>query len=116
MLEAKSFSQPDESREFGHGNLKIVKIGSGTIGLTTFEPGWKWSIDVKPIAGTDSCQVDHAGYVISGRMKIVLNDGTEAEVGPGNVFTVPPGHDAWTVGDEACVVVDWAGNAAYAKR
>src|SRR5438874_3678684 len=105
MLEAKSFTKPDETREFGHGKLEIMKIGDGTVGKSTFEPGWKWSNDVKPIAGTDSCQVNHFGYVVAGRMKIVHNDGASVEAGPGDVISVPGGHDAWVVGDDACVIV-----------
>jgi hypothetical protein len=116
MLEAKSFAKSDETREFGHGKLEIVKIGDGTVGKTTFEPGWKWSNDVKPIVKTDSCQVNHFGYVLSGRMKIVSNDGAEIESGPGDVVNIPAGHDAWVVGGDDCVIVDWAGNATYAKR
>lgn len=115
MLEARAFTEPDEVREFGNGDLKIVKIGSGTVGLSTFKPGWKWSNDVKPIAGTASCEVAHMGYVVSGRLHVVMDDGSEGEAGPGDVFTATPGHDAWVVGDEPCVIVDWAGNATYAK-
>ena len=70
----------------------------------------------KPIAKTDSCQAAHFGYFLSGRMKVVMNDGTEEEFGPGDVMVAPPGHDAWTLGDEACVVIDWHGVADYAKR
>lgn len=78
-------------------------------------PGWRWSEHVKPIAGTDSCQAPHAAYVISGRMHVVMDDGTESDFGPGDVMIAPPGHDAWTVGDEACVCVDWSGVTNYAK-
>ena len=116
-LEAKSFESPDEVRPFtDKGDAKIVNLSSGTVGLATFEPGWRWSEHVKPIAGTDSCQAPHMGYVVSGRMKIVMDDGTEGEVGPGDVGVIPPGHDAWTVGDEACVMVDFAGMEHYAEQ
>ena len=81
-----------------------------------FEPGWRWSERVKPIAGTDSCQKAHLGYVLSGLMKVVMDDGTEGEVGTGDVFSIAPGHDAWTVGDEACVMIDFGGIEHYAKR
>jgi quercetin dioxygenase-like cupin family protein len=106
-----------ETRPFkdGKGRLEIVEVGAGTVGRATFEPGWKWSEHVKPIAGTDSCQVDHAGFVISGRMTVVMDDGSQEEFGPGDVMIAPPGHDAWTTGDEPCVVIDWAGGANYAK-
>ena len=108
------FGSPDEVREFGHGHVKLVNLDSGPIGKGTFEPGWRWSNDVKPIAGTDSCQVLHIGYVISGRMAIVGDDGSEVEIGPDDVFHLGPGHDAWTVGDEACVIVDFGGLHGYA--
>jgi quercetin dioxygenase-like cupin family protein len=80
-----------------------------------FQPGWRWSEDVKPIAGTQSCQAPHAIYVISGRMGIRMDDGTEGEIGPGDIAMIEPGHDAWVVGDEACVGVDFGGYASYAK-
>jgi ethanolamine utilization protein EutQ (cupin superfamily) len=113
--EGRNFDAPDEVRQFaGHGHVDLVKLENGPVGLGTFEPGWRWSVDVKPLAGTDTCQVHHVGYVISGRMKVVGDDGSEVEVGPGDVFSMPPGHDAWTVGDEACVLVDFGGLQGYA--
>src|SRR5438552_852124 len=115
-LDAKNFDRPDETRPFaGHGKMEIVKVGDGTIGRGVFEPGWRWSDDVKPIAKTESCQVHHLGYVLSGRMRVRMNDGTEAEVGPGSVFEIDPGHDAWVVGDESCVMLEFGGAAHYAK-
>jgi quercetin dioxygenase-like cupin family protein len=81
-----------------------------------FEPGWKWSVDVAPIAGTASCQAQHLGYVISGRMRIRMEDGSEDEVGPGDFLRVAPGHDAWVLGDEPCVMVDFGGVEQYAQR
>jgi uncharacterized cupin superfamily protein len=116
-LEAKGFGKPDEVRPFAaHGKAEVVKLGDMAVLRGTFEPGWKWSADVKPIAGTASCQAAHAGYVLSGRMKIVADDGKEAEVAPGDVFTIPPGHDAWTVGSEACVMIDFGASVGqYAK-
>jgi quercetin dioxygenase-like cupin family protein len=99
----------------GKGTLEVVETGSGMVGRATFEPGWKWSEHVKPIAGTDSCQAPHMGYVISGRMHVVMDDGSESDFGPGDLMIAPPGHDAWTIGDQACVVVDWQGVADYAK-
>jgi quercetin dioxygenase-like cupin family protein len=116
-LEAKSLSQPDEVRAFedNKGAVNIVTLGSGDVGLGTFEPGWRWSEHVKPKAGTASCQVQHIGYVMKGRMKVVMDDGSEVEVGPGDAFHMPPGHDAWTVGEEACELLDFGGLAGYAK-
>jgi hypothetical protein len=114
--ESKNFDRPDETRPFaGHGKMDIVQLAAGSIGKGVFEPGWRWSQDVKPIAKTDSCQAAHLGYVLSGRMRVRMNDGAEAEVGPGDVFNIEPGHDAWVVGDEPCVMVDFAGATHYAK-
>ncbi len=115
-LERKSFDDADDTRSMsGKGKVEIVNIAGGVVGLATFEPGWKWSEHVKPIAGTDSCQASHVGYVISGRQAIRMDDGTELEIGPGDVVSIPAGHDGWTIGNEPCVVVDFAGMAAYAK-
>ncbi len=116
-MEIKSFDSPDETRPFeGKGQAEVLKIGGQAVGKATFEPGWKWSENVKPIAGTDSCQVSHLGYVISGRMRVFMDDGSEGEVGPGDVMAIPPGHDAEIVGDEACVVLDFGEFGDYAKR
>jgi hypothetical protein len=115
----RSLDSPDEVRHFENdsGELQIVNVGGESIvGRAVFKSGWKWSKDVKPIAGTESCQGAHAGYVISGRMRVRMDDGAEDEFGPGDVMICPPGHDAWTIGNEACVVVDWQGFADYAKR
>ena len=113
--ESKSFDSPDEVRPAGLGKMQIVKLAAGAVGLGVFEPGWRWSKDVKPIAGTESCQAQHFGYVLSGRMHARMDDGTEAEVGPGDVVYLPAGHDAWIVGDETCRLVDWAGAGTWAK-
>ena len=116
-LEIKSFDSPDETRPFADkGSAAAVSLASGTALKGTFEPGWRWSEHVKPLAQTDSCQTTHLGYVLSGRMHIVMNDGTEGECGPGDAVSIPPGHDAWTVGDEACVLVDFGQVGDYAKR
>lgn len=114
----KSLDAPEETRKFeaNKGQLNLVTTDSGPVGRARFEPGWRWSEHVKPIAKTESCQAAHVGYVISGRMKIVMDDGTADEFGPGDLMICPPGHDAWIVGDDACVVVDWTGFGDYAKR
>ena len=114
----KSFDSPEETRPFEEnmGKLELVNMESGPVGRATFLPGWQWSKHVKPIAGTDSCQAAHMGYFISGRMVIRMDDGEQTEFGPGDFMTVAPGHDAWIVGDEPCVVIDWQGVADYAKR
>jgi quercetin dioxygenase-like cupin family protein len=115
-LERKRFDNSDETRPFqDKGHVKLVNIGDGVVGLATFEPGWKWSDHVKPLAGTDSCQVPHVGYVLSGRQIVVMDDGTQLEIGPGDVVSIPAGHDGWTIGEEPCVVIDFAGMANYAK-
>jgi uncharacterized cupin superfamily protein len=115
--EVKSFDSPDEVRPFeGKGQVEMVNLAGHAVGRGTFEPGWKWSENVKPIAGTDTCQVSHLGYVISGRMRVYMDDGSEGEIGPGNVVAIPPGHDAEVVGDEACVMLDFGEIGAYAKR
>jgi uncharacterized cupin superfamily protein len=116
-LEIKSFDSPDETRPFeGKGQADVVNVAGQTIGKGTFEPGWRWSENVKPIAQTDSCEVAHLGYVLSGRMKIFMDDGSESEVGPNQVFAIPRGHDAEVVGDEPCVMVDFGEFGEYAKR
>jgi hypothetical protein len=116
-VEAKSFDSPDETRPFeGKGQADIVQVAGRNIGRGTFEPGWKWSENVKPIAGTDSCEVSHLGYCISGRMVIHMDDGSDQEIGPGQAVAIPPGHDAEVVGDEACVMVDFGEIDEYAKR
>ena len=116
-MEVKNFDSPDETRPFeGKGQAEVLNIGGQTVGRATFEPGWKWSDNVKPIAGTDSCEVSHLGYVISGRMRVFMDDGEEGEVGPGDVMAIPPGHDAEIVGDESCVVLDFGEFGDYAKR
>ena len=117
QVESKRFESADEVRPFAAlGRVEIVNIGGGVVGKATFEPGWRWSEHVKPIAGTDSCQAAHLGYVLSGRQAVRMDDGTELEYGPGDVVSIPPGHDAWVVGGEPCVVLDFAGMAEYAKR
>jgi quercetin dioxygenase-like cupin family protein len=116
-LETKSLDSPDETRPFEKGRAEIVTLGGMTVGRGVFEPGWRWSEHVKPIAGTDSCEVAHTGYVVSGRLRVVMDDGSEGEVGAGDAYVIPPGHDAWTVGDETLVAVDFSGGMAdYAKR
>jgi quercetin dioxygenase-like cupin family protein len=117
-LTRKNFDTPDETRPFeeGMGMLEVINTDGGAVGRATFQPGWQWSKHVKPIAGTESCQAPHTGYFVSGRMKVVMDDGEETEYGPGDFAVMAPGHDAWIVGDEPCVVIDWQGYANYAKR
>ena len=112
---AKSFNSPDEVRAFEKGMIEIVKLGNVVIGRTTLEPGWIWEKCVKPIVKTDSCQALHTTYIISGRMKVRMDDGTEVEGGPGDTAVIPPGHNAWVVGDEPCISIDFTGMKDYAK-
>lgn len=117
MLEKKALSEPDEYRPFqdGKGRLAVVTVGDVTMGRGEFEPGWRWSEHVKPIVGTDCCQAAHTGVVLEGRIVVKMNDGSEMEFGPGDAFYMPPGHDAWVVGDRRCVLIDFTGVAKYAK-
>ena len=115
MSDTQNIDAPHERRPFrDHGHMDVVTLGDFTLGRGVFEPGWRWSEDVKPIAGTDSCQVHHTGLCLSGQMAIKPDDGDEITIGPGDVIDLEPGHDAWTVGDEPCVILD-TGVAAYAK-
>jgi hypothetical protein len=116
VIETKSLNRPDETRTFAKGKLELVKLEKGTVGRATFEPGWKWSECVKPIAKTNSCQTAHFGYMVSGRMKVVMDDGTQLEYGPGDAMNIAPGHDAWIVGNETCVCIDVTGAEHYAER
>jgi mannose-6-phosphate isomerase-like protein (cupin superfamily) len=105
-VQKKSLNQPDETRDFGQGRMQIATVTDFKVARLLLEPGWKWSEHVKPLAQTDSCQVRHTGYVVSGRMKVVMDDRSEADLGPGDAYVIEPGHDAWIVGDEPFVGVD----------
>jgi quercetin dioxygenase-like cupin family protein len=113
--EHRSFTSPDEVRTFDNGKAEIVKIGGAEIGRLVFEPGWRWSEHLKPIAGTDLCEAPHFQYHVSGTLRIQMADGTEFDATPGSITSLPSGHDAWVVGDETVVVVDWFGASEYAK-
>lgn len=112
--EAKSFEKPDEVRTFPKGRLELITIGGATIGRGIFEPGWRWSTSVMPIAKTKSCEAPHFQYHVAGVLHVVMDDGTEFDLKPGDVSLLPSGHDAWTVGDEAAIVVDFQGMVDYA--
>ena len=117
-FERRSLDQPDETRTFENGKAQVVTLGNFSASRLVFEPGWRWSENVKPIAGTDSCQVLHTGYHVSGRLHVRLDDGTEEEFGPGDAYVIPPGHDACVVGDEPVVSVDMSSATVerYAKE
>jgi hypothetical protein len=113
--ECKGFRKPDEVREFPKGRLELVKIGGATVGRAVFEPGWKWSTSVQPLVNTKSCEAPHFQYHVSGVLRIRMDDGTEFDCKPGEVSLLPSGHDAWVVGNEPAVVVDFQGMIDYAK-
>jgi hypothetical protein len=113
--EKKTLSQPNEVRTFDKGRLELVDIGGGTVGRLTLEPGWKWSLHVKPVAGTELCEAPHFQYHASGVLHVLMADGTEFDAYPGDITALPSGHDAWVVGDETVVLIDWNGASNYAK-
>ena len=115
-LASRNFSESEDVRPFDKGRMEVITFGRATVGRATFSPGWKWSECVKPVAGTDSCEVAHLGYVVAGRMHVVMEDGTEGDAGPGDLVEIAPGHDAWIVGDEPCVFLDFQGAADYARH
>ena len=112
----RTFSSPDEHRDFSGGILDLISVGALTFGRETLQPGWRWSTDVRPIAGTDRCEFHHVGYQVSGRWVCEDRDGTQIEIGPGDIFDTPPGHDSWVIGDEPCVTIDFQGIADWAAR
>ena len=113
--EHKKFTSADETREFPKGKAELINIGGGVVGKLTLEPGWKWSEHVKPVAGTEWCEAPHFQYQASGRLHVQMADGMEFESGPGDVTALPTNHDAWVVGNEPVVLIDWNGASNYAK-
>ena len=114
--EVKSFSEPEEVRIFPKGRLELVKIGGATVGRATLEPGWRWKTSVQPLAQTKSCEAPHFQYHVAGTLHVVMDDGSEYDCKPGDVSLLPEGHDAWVVGDEPAVVVDFQGMLDYARQ
>jgi hypothetical protein len=115
-LQAKNLNTPDDARSFPNGEMALVQLDGLTVARGVMQPGWKWSNDVKPLAGTESCDIPHTGIVLGGRVHVVMDDGREAEYGEGDVFVIPPGHDGWVVGDEPYVALEWSGSATeFAK-
>jgi len=112
--ELKSFGKPDDVREFPKGRLELVKVGGAVVGRAILQPGWRWSTSVQPIAKTKSCEAPHFQYHVSGVIKVRMDDGTELECRAGDVSLLPMGHDAWVVGNEPVVLVDFQGMVEYA--
>ena len=117
QMEKKSINSPDEIRTFDKGKVELTTFTNGTtIGRITLEPGWSWEKCVKPIVKTTSCEAPHTQYIISGHIKVVMDDGSEEQFGPGDTAVIPSGHNAWVVGDEPVVAIDFAGLKNYAKE
>jgi hypothetical protein len=114
-VEARDFGTPDEVRNPAKTTVEVVKLADGEIGRYTFQPGWRWSECIKPVVGTESCQVEHIGYVVSGTLHVEHEDGTAGDAMAGMVYRIAPGHDGWVVGDEPVVAVEFQGAANYAK-
>jgi hypothetical protein len=110
-----TFGTPDETRTFDNGRLELLRVGGSDIGRLVLHPGWRWSSDVKPIAGTELCEAPHLQYHIAGTLRIQMADGTTFDGTPGDITSLPAGHDAWVVGDEDVIVVDWYGASEYAR-
>jgi hypothetical protein len=115
QMQKKTLLAPEETRTFEKGKIDLVTVGDVTFGRATLQPGWKWSTCVKPIANTESCQASHMQYHIAGRLHVVMDDGTEMDFNPGDVGVIPPGHDAWVVGDKPVIVLDISGMRDFAK-
>jgi hypothetical protein len=106
-FETKNLESPDERRAMDHGTLELVNLPGATIARAIFQPGWRWSTDIAPLVGTRSCQVAHTGVIVSGHLHVRMDDGRELDLGPGDAHVVSAGHDAWVVGDESCVALDF---------
>ncbi len=114
-VESKSFDKPDEVRTFDKGKVEIINIDGRAIGRATFQPGWKWSESVKPLVKTKSCEAPHFQYHVSGTLRIKSDDGTQRDCKAGDVSMLGSGHDAWVIGSEPVVIVDFQGMVDYAK-
>jgi quercetin dioxygenase-like cupin family protein len=115
LIEQRDFAEPDEVRTFDYGRVELIKVGGVEIGRLVLSPGWRWSEHVKPIAGTDLCEAPHFQYHVAGTLRLRTADGREFDAEPGQVTSLPAGHDAWVVGDQEVVIVDWFGASHYAE-
>ena len=113
-LQRKGFSAPDEVRNFPNGRIDVVRLDEIPVGRFVMQPGWRWSHDVAPITGSRSCQHRHVGYTVSGSLGVRMEDGTELVIRPGDAYEIPPGHDAWVVGDEPWTSVEFTSAHSYA--
>jgi class 3 adenylate cyclase len=114
-LQRKSFARPDRVRALGSGRLDLVDLDETAVGRVTLPAGWRWSTDVQPLAGTASCEIRHVAFTISGTLHVQMDDGTELDIRAGDAHEIPPGHDAWVVGDEPYVSVEWASSSLYGQ-
>ena len=114
-LEVRSYNSPDEVRTPNKTRVEVVRVEGFTLGRFNFAPGWRWSECVKPVVKTDSCQASHVGYAVAGSIIVRLQDGTEQTIVAGDAYTIPPGHDAWVVGDETFVGIEVMSAEQYAK-
>jgi|SRR5581483_2339306 len=114
-VEHKNLNSPDETRTPDKTRMEIAHIGGRQVARLTLQPGWKWSECIKPVVNTESCQAEHLGYVVSGRIHIAHDDGTTAEFGPGDAYLISPGHDAWVLGNEPLVGLEFSSAATFAK-
>ena len=112
----KSLGVPDETRMFNNGKTEIVHLEDITIGRVVLQPGWRWSKDLRPTVKTESCQAVHTQYVISGRLMVAMDDGSKFEIKADDTVLIPPGHDAWVMGDEPFIAIDFTGMKEYAKE
>lgn len=115
-LRRKHLSRPDEVRQMKGGRIDFFEIGDQIVGRASFDPGWRWSVNIKPVAGTEYCDFHHMGFSVSGRVHVQHRDGAEIEIGPQEFFEIPPQHDAWVVGDEPWVSVDWGSEVAFGRE
>ncbi len=114
-VESRSFDKADETRTPAKTRVDVVRIGGTEVGRFTFEPGWKWSECIKPVAGTESCQNDHVGYLEKGRLNVTHEDGTQVEINAGEAYRIAPGHDAWVIGNDSVVAYEFKSADTYAK-
>jgi hypothetical protein len=113
--ELKNFCKPDEVREFPYGRLELVTVGNTVVGRVIFEPGWRWATSVQPLVNTKSCEAPHFQYHVAGVLRVRMDDGSELDCHPGDVSLIPSGHDAWVIGNENVVIVDFQGMVDFAK-